>query len=97
MRLIGHLPDEKSAAAFCSFLWSRGIESQVEPDEDRCGLWVHSEERRIEAGTLLEEFQRDPGQARFNLDTATLLAAAEKALETVRIECRLYRPSHKPA
>ena len=92
MRLIGHLPDEKSAAAFCSFLWSRGIESQVEPEEDRCALWVHSEERRIEAGTLLEEFQRDPGHARFNLDTATLLAAAEKALETVRIESPSAHP-----
>lgn len=86
MRLIGHLPDEKSAAAFCSYLWSRGIENQVEAEEDRCALWVHSEERRTEAGTLLEEFQRDPGQARFHLDTATLLAAAEKALETARIE-----------
>ena len=92
MRLIGHLPDEKSAAAFCSFLWSRGIESQVEPEEDRCALWVHSEERRIEAGSLLEEFQRDPGHARFNLDSATLLAAAEKALETVRIESPSAHP-----
>ena len=89
MRLIGHLPDEKSAAAFCSFLWSQGIENQVETEENRCALWVHSEEHRTEAGALLEEFQRDPAQTRFQLDTAGLLAAAEKALETARIESSL--------
>jgi len=86
MRLIGHLPDEKSAAAFCSFLWSQGIENRVETEDNRCTLWVHSEEHRAEAGALLVEFQRDPAQARFQLDTAGLLAAAEKALETARIE-----------
>ena len=86
MRLIGHLPDEKSAAAFCSFLWSQGIENQVETEDNRCALWVHSEAHRAEAGALLVEFQRDPAQARFQLDTAGLLAAAEKALETARIE-----------
>lgn len=86
MRLIGHLPDEKSAAAFCSFLWSQGIENQVETEDDRCALWVHSEEQWTRAGALLEEFQRDPAQARFKLDTAALLAAAERALETARIE-----------
>ena len=86
MRLIGHLPDEKSAAAFCSFLWSQGIENQVETEDNRCALWVHSEAHRAEAGALLVEFQRDPAQARFQLDSAGLLAAAEKALETARIE-----------
>ena len=86
MRLIGHLPDEKSAAAFCSFLWSQGIENQVETEDNRCALWVHSEAHRAEAGALLVEFQRDPAHARFQLDSAGLLAAAEKALETARIE-----------
>src|SRR5262245_57671529 len=66
MRLIGHLENEGSAAAFSDFLYAQGIKNEFEHDQNgRWGLWVHEEEEVDRAKGLLSEFLSRPDDARY--------------------------------
>jgi len=60
MRAIGHLPDEKRASAFSSFLSEQGIENSYESSSEGFLIWVQDEELFVRASQLLEEFKREP-------------------------------------
>jgi GlpG protein len=79
MRSIGHLQDESQARRFSDFLYSQGIESQVEgppspkataggsePETPgRWEIWVVDDENVERAGQMLEQFVRNPDDPRF--------------------------------
>jgi GlpG protein len=61
MRQIGNLPDESSALTFSDYLYVKGIENEVELAKDGSwAIWVHSDEKLKEAGTLLELYRKKP-------------------------------------
>lgn len=67
MRLIGHLDTEATAKSFGDFLYVQGIDNQIEPDESRWAIWVHSDEHLAAASNLMMEFRANPGDLRYAL------------------------------
>ncbi len=66
VRLIGHLKESSQAAAFGDFLFLEEIENEVEREDDGTySIWVEDEEQLEDATRLLAEFQRNPGDKRY--------------------------------
>ena len=66
MRLIGHLPDRTRADRFSDLLYSRDIESRVDPGKNRdLEIWVLDDHRIDEAAALLERFSQAPDDPSF--------------------------------
>ncbi len=65
MRLIGHLTEKSSAAAFSDFLYVQGIGNDVESEKDGWAIWVHGEDEVPRAKELLSEFKNNPADAKF--------------------------------
>ncbi|CAN5164759.1 hypothetical protein BH09SUM1_BH09SUM1_25490 [soil metagenome] len=79
MRLIGSLPDKKSAALFSDYLFVRGIKNQYEPAADAAWeLWVLEDDLVPAATGELERFRANPADPIFS---ATALEADAKARE----------------
>jgi len=61
MRLIGTLANETEATRFGDFLYTKGIENQVDPDSHgRWEVWVLDDVHIEAARSLLDEFRRSP-------------------------------------
>ncbi|MDA7916301.1 rhomboid family intramembrane serine protease [Verrucomicrobia bacterium] len=61
MRQIGNIQDTKHAAAFGDFATLKGIECDIEEDNDGAfAVWVIDDEQIEEADALLTAFQKDP-------------------------------------
>ncbi len=66
MRLIGHLKESSQAAAFGDFLFLEEIENEIEREDDGAySVWVEDEECLEDAVRLLAEFERDPGNEKY--------------------------------
>src|SRR6266496_2388510 len=52
MRMIGHLPNETSAATFSDFLYVEGITNLVAAAKDGWAIWIHSEDQLQRAREL---------------------------------------------
>lgn len=65
MRLIGHLPNETSAATFSDFLVVEGITNMVEAEKDGWGIWIHSEDQLEKARELLLRYLGNPKDPKF--------------------------------
>src|SRR5687767_1246757 len=80
MRLIGHLPNESSAATFSDFLYVQGIHNQVEHEGDSWAIWIHSEDELEKARELLNGFRSNPNDSKFHKHArrATELKAKEE-------------------
>lgn len=78
MRKIGHLPNGSQARTFGDYLFLQNINNRVEEEDDGTwALWVLDDDHLTEAGQLLSEFLRDPGNPRFV--SAPLKAKFERA------------------
>jgi GlpG protein len=66
MRTIGNLASEKAASHFADFLYVRGIESQVEPEDDGTfSLWIIDESHVARAAEWLAHFRKNPHAPEF--------------------------------
>jgi GlpG protein len=65
MRLIGHLPNEASAATFSDYLYVQGITNEVERERDGWAVWIHSEDELAQAREMLAGFLGNPGDPKF--------------------------------
>src|SRR5258708_37948075 len=69
MRMVGHLPDEVSAATFSDFLSVRGISNLVETEKEGWAVWIHSEDELGKAGKLLAGFLANPTDPQYQPHT----------------------------
>jgi GlpG protein len=68
MRLIGRLPNQRSARHFGAWLGSRGIAGQVESSQQGDWLiWIEDEERLAEVAQAFDRFLCDPKAEEFRL------------------------------
>lgn len=70
MRLIGYLKGEKEAFQFVSFLQKEGIPASCEPNsgnDEIFQVWVEYEDDVEKGGHWLEEFQKNGGDSRFDV------------------------------
>ena len=66
MRMIGHVQAEAGARAFGDYLYAQGIGNRLEPARDGTWeLWVESEDQIATAAALLNEYQRNPGNPKY--------------------------------
>ena len=66
MREIGSIAQEKDAKTLADFLLTLDISTKLVPNADGSStVWVHREDRVPEARQILEEFARDPADARY--------------------------------
>lgn len=79
MRLIGYLETERVAGAFGQFLSAHGIQSRIEPDQERgWAIWVVEEEQVEQAKLLLTEFNQNPALRALTQDRSIKGAAATR-------------------
>ena len=79
MRLIGHIQDETQARRFGEYLYSEGIESQI--DEGRLGdweIWVLDEDRLENAKELLTGFHDQPEDPRYATGAQAAIASRKR-------------------
>src|SRR5260370_4021115 len=69
MRMIGHLPDEVSAATFSDFLSVRGISNLVETEKEGWAVWLHSHDELAKPGKLPAGVLADPTDPRYQPHT----------------------------
>ena len=66
MRMIGHMENETGARMFSEYLYSQGIDNQVEPERDgRWAVWVHAEEQIAGAEALLRRYWQNPADPKY--------------------------------
>jgi rhomboid protease GlpG len=70
MRLIGHLPNEASAATFSDYLYVEGITNEVESVKDGWAVWIHSEDEWHKAKEMLAAFLGNPADPRYRKQAA---------------------------
>jgi len=64
--MIGHVESETVARMFSDYLYSQGIDNQVEPERDgRWAVWVHAEEQIAGAEALLKGYARNPADPKY--------------------------------
>jgi GlpG protein len=100
MRLIGHVVDEGKARTFGGFLYTHGIENQLEFQKaDGWGIWVRDEDKLQQAEEMLATFLKNPHDPQYAAKAKgadELLAQKEKEKETWRKRMhdrrKLFRP-----
>jgi len=65
MRMIGHLPNETSAATFSDFLYVEGITNLVEAEKDGWAIWIHSEDHLQRARELFLTYLGNPKDPKY--------------------------------
>ncbi len=65
MRMIGHLPNETSAATFSDFLYVEGITNLVEAEKDGWAIWIHSEDQLQRARELFLSYLGNPKDPKY--------------------------------
>ena len=66
MRLIGTLPEQTTSECFRDYLYSQGIEAQVDPGREAAWeVWVLHDDDVDRAESMLTSFQADPEDPRF--------------------------------
>src|SRR3989440_6173131 len=99
MRMIGHLPNENSAATFSDFLYVEGINNLVEAEKEGWAVWIHSEDQLEKARELLRTYLGNPRDPKYekNSKQAAELKEREQRSEERRVgkECRSrWSPYH---
>lgn len=71
MRTIGTLDSQLAAARFSDALFVKGIENQIEPEDDgRFSVWVLDDDQLGAASELLTSFRANPSDPAFDRSTA---------------------------
>jgi len=79
MRMIGHLDSGVKARSFSDYLTVKGIENSVETEKDGTwAVWIHSEEELKWAKDLLNLFQQNPADPKYQVAARDAEAVREK-------------------
>ncbi len=82
MRELGIITEEQNARALADYLLTLDIATKVVTNRDgRFGVWVQNEDRLGQAREVLDEFVRDPNEARFQSATRTAKEIRKRAEE----------------
>jgi GlpG protein len=100
MRLIGHVANESNARTFGNYLYTVGIENQVEFHKgDGWAVWVMEEDKLQRAEELLRAYLQNPAHAQYTTlarEAEGKRAQEDKAQEAyekrVRTRRHLFRP-----
>src|SRR5436190_2667888 len=65
MRMIGHLPNQTSAATFSDFLYVEGITNLVEAEKEGWAIWIHSEDQLQRARELFLTYLGNPRDPKY--------------------------------
>ncbi len=87
MRQIGTLPNLSQAERFASFLLTRGIATQLDPDQDQWIVWVLDEDRLEDAKSELAAFRAAPDAGKYQ--------GVEKQAEAILQEQQQHRERTK--
>jgi GlpG protein len=63
--MIGHLPNENSAATFSDFLGMHGIQNLVESEKDGWAVWIHSEDELTKAKDFMLAYLGNPQDPKY--------------------------------
>ena len=63
--MIGHLPNENSAATFSDFLGMHGIQNLVESEKDGWAVWIHSEDEISKAKDFMLAYLGNPQDPKY--------------------------------
>jgi GlpG protein len=86
MRKIGQLRDERQARLFSDALYARGLDNDVESEEDGAfSIWVHDDDQLTLGRELMEKFVLGPDAAEWQAAPGT---AARKRKEEERAEAK---------
>ena len=93
MRIIGYLDKEVNARKFGDYLFTQGIDNEIESEkEGSWAVWVHSEEQMDQARKLLGEFQSSPADVRFEVGNTAENLRRQRQKEQNAYQKRLREP-----
>lgn len=95
MRLIGTIKDPTQARRFSGFLTTKGIQNQLEQNEEELIVWVYDEDDVKVASEWLEKFYADPNDTTFE-NTTTQTTPILKALSPENPMEEIPSPEHPP-
>src|SRR6185436_2944362 len=91
MRMIGHLPNESSAATFSDFLYVEGIANLIEAEKEGWAIWIHSEDQLEKARDLLLSYLGNPKDPKYEKNSAQVAELKEREQrEEEEAEKRVY-------
>jgi GlpG protein len=91
MRIIGHLENEAHARVFGDYLYSQGIDNDLEPDrEGAWAVWVHGEDELERAVALLDRFRNNPGDPKYQHARAVAQERRDQEVKQVKAAERRY-------
>src|SRR5205809_962059 len=94
MRMIGHLPNETSAATFSDFLYVEGIHNLVEAEKEGWAVWIHSEDQLEKARDLLRGYVGNPKDPKYQKNAQQAAELKEReAHEEKAAKKRVYERS----
>lgn len=88
MRLLVSLSEKPPAMRLVSYLAVEGIQTTLEDDGDSWDIWVHHDDDREQAKSILEQFQQDPNHERYT-------KAERKVRNTIKEADRLVEQRQK--
>ena len=99
MRRIGFIENLQDSSRFCDYLISQRIHAKAERDGDeeshRYSVWVKEEQKVAEAKMLLEQFQADPTNTRFDASKEANAVRKAEAEENARRLKNIAKVSHR--
>lgn len=91
MRIIGHLPNEASAATFSDFLYVEGITNLIEAEKEGWAVWIHSEDQLERARDLLSSYLGNPKDPKYKNKSPQVAELKEReAQDHKAAEKRVY-------
>ena len=92
MRLIGTIEGDQRAAKFSDYLYTRGIENNVERDDaSRFEVWVSDDDQLAEATQLLQQFMANPESPEYaGAENAARKQRAREVAEAEAAEKRVF-------
>lgn len=92
MRLIGTIEGDQRAAKFSDYLYTRGIENNVERDDaNRFEVWVSDDDKLAEASQLLQQFMANPESPEYaGAENAARKQRAQEVAEAEAAEKRVF-------
>ncbi len=81
MRPIGSIANEQHARWFGDYLYVRGIDNDIEPEEGAWTIWIHDDHQIEAGGAELAAFLREPDAPRYRTEAAQAAARRHAAQE----------------
>lgn len=90
MRQAGTISTKQDAERFANYLLTLGISSKVDPAGEAWAIWIHDENQLDRSRQELEQFEREPHDARYQAAEHAARLARREAAEKLRQARRNY-------